>query len=94
LGAGVGRKLSDTPTARHVREGPRVLRRSLRYAAGRSLWCATRNGGLAFDPEGNLGTLEVATLADLVLVDGDPLADVRVLRDHARLTVMKDGIWI
>jgi imidazolonepropionase-like amidohydrolase len=59
-----------------------------------ALLCATRNGGLAFDPTGNLGTLEAGTLADLVLVDGDPLADVRVLQDHARLTVMKDGVWI
>jgi imidazolonepropionase-like amidohydrolase len=59
-----------------------------------ALLCATRNGGLAFDPTGNLGTLEAGTLADLVLVNGDPLADVRVLQDHARLTVMKDGVWI
>jgi imidazolonepropionase-like amidohydrolase len=59
-----------------------------------ALLCATRNGGLAFDPTGNLGTLEAGTLADLVLVNGDPLADVRVLQDHARLTVMKDGVWM
>jgi imidazolonepropionase-like amidohydrolase len=59
-----------------------------------ALLCATRNGGLAFDPTGNLGTLAEGTLADLVVVDGDPLADVRVLQDHARLTVMKDGVWV
>jgi imidazolonepropionase-like amidohydrolase len=59
-----------------------------------ALLCATRNGGLAFDPAGNLGTLAAGTLADLVVVDGDPLADVRVLQDHARLTIMKDGVWV
>jgi imidazolonepropionase-like amidohydrolase len=58
-----------------------------------ALLCATRNGGLAFDPLGRLGTLAPGTLADLVVVDGDPLADVRVLQDHAKLRVMKDGRW-
>jgi hypothetical protein len=27
------------------------------------------------------------------VVDGDPIADVRVLQDHSRLRVMKDGRW-
>jgi imidazolonepropionase-like amidohydrolase len=58
-----------------------------------ALLCATRNGGLAFDPLGRLGTLAAGTFADLIVVDGDPLADVRVLHDHARLRVMKDGAW-
>ncbi len=58
-----------------------------------ALLCATRNGGLAFDPLGRLGTLAAGTLADLLVVDGDPLADVRVLQDHAKLRVMKDGRW-
>jgi imidazolonepropionase-like amidohydrolase len=58
-----------------------------------ALLCATRNGGRAFDPSGALGTLEPGTLADLLVVDGDPLSDVAVLQDHARLAVMKDGLW-
>jgi imidazolonepropionase-like amidohydrolase len=58
-----------------------------------ALLCATRNGGLAFDPSGRLGTLAAGSLADLVVVDGDPLADVRVLQDHDKLAVMKDGEW-
>lgn len=57
-----------------------------------SLICATRNGGLAFDPDGSLGTLEADTLADLIIVDGDPLADISVLQDHSKLTVMRDGV--
>jgi imidazolonepropionase-like amidohydrolase len=56
-----------------------------------ALICATRNGGLAFDRTGNYGTLARDTAADLVIVDGDPLEDVRVLQDHSRLTVMKAG---
>jgi imidazolonepropionase-like amidohydrolase len=31
-------------------------------------------------------------MADLLLVDGDPLADIRLLQDKARLKlIMKDG---
>jgi imidazolonepropionase-like amidohydrolase len=56
-----------------------------------ALLCATRNGGAAFDPGGHVGTLEAGSFADLIIVDGDPLTDVRVLQDHARLTVLKNG---
>lgn len=58
-----------------------------------ALLCATRNGGLAFDPAGRVGTLTAGSLADLVVVDGDPLGDIRVLQNRARLEVMKDGRW-
>ena len=58
-----------------------------------ALLCATRDGGAAVDPSGMLGTLEAGKLADLVVVNGDPLADITVLQDHDRLTaVMKDGV--
>jgi imidazolonepropionase-like amidohydrolase len=56
-----------------------------------ALVCATRNGGQAMDPSGRLGTLEPGSKADLVIVDGDPLSDIRVLQDHAKLTVVKGG---
>ena len=64
-----------------------------------ALICACRNGGLAADPGGGRGTLVPGALADLVIVDGDPLADIRVLQDHSRLSVMKggvlyDGLWV
>ncbi len=39
-----------------------------------------------------LGYIREGCLADILLVDGDPLADVRVLQDKSRiLAVMKDG---
>jgi imidazolonepropionase-like amidohydrolase len=60
-------------------------------SAAEALICATRNGGEAMDPTGRLGTLEANSLADFVIVDGDPLADIRVLQDHSRLTVFKGG---
>jgi imidazolonepropionase-like amidohydrolase len=32
-----------------------------------------------------IGSLEVGKLADLVIVDGDPLADIRILQDKKRI---------
>jgi imidazolonepropionase-like amidohydrolase len=62
------------------------------YSAADALICATRNGGLAMMDGGDLGTLEAGKLADLILVDGDVLADVSILTDRERIVlVMKDG---
>jgi imidazolonepropionase-like amidohydrolase len=42
-----------------------------------------------------VGTLRAGMLADLLVVDGDPLADIGVLEDRARLRlIMKDGAQI
>lgn len=39
------------------------------------------------------GVIAKGRLADLLLVDGDPLADIRILEDRARLRlIMKDGV--
>ena len=56
-----------------------------------ALICATRNGGLAFDRTGDYGTLESDTAGDLIIVDGNPLQDIRVLQDQTKLTVMQGG---
>jgi imidazolonepropionase-like amidohydrolase len=62
------------------------------YSPFDALLAATRDGGAAADPGGMVGTLEEGKYADLVVVDGDPLADVRVLQDHSKITaVVKDG---
>lgn len=39
----------------------------------------------------NAGTIEVGKLADLLLVDGDPLEDITVLEQREKLTVLKQG---
>lgn len=62
------------------------------YSAAEALVCATRNGGLAMREQGDLGTLEEGMLADMLLVDGDPLEGVDILTDKTRLAmIMKDG---
>lgn len=64
------------------------------YTPAEALVCATRNGGLAMrGPQGDLGTLENGKLADMILVDGDPLQDLSVLTDKSKLVmIMKDGV--
>jgi len=48
--------------------------------------------GLRSPYEGKLGVIEPGALADMVLIDGDPLADITILQDRSRiLAVMKDG---
>ncbi|HEY6131096.1 MAG TPA: amidohydrolase family protein [Halioglobus sp.] len=62
------------------------------YSPAEALVCATRNGGLAMRDQGDLGTLQEGMLADMLLVDGDPLQDLTILTDKNRLAmVMKDG---
>lgn len=62
------------------------------YTPEGALLCATRNGGLAMMNDGSLGTLHEGSLADMLLVDGDPLTDVTILTDKDRLKmIMKDG---
>ena len=53
---------------------------------------ATRLGGQIMMMGDELGQVKEGYLADLLLVDGDPLADVSILQDQNRLLgIMKDG---
>lgn len=61
-----------------------------------AIMAGTRYGGdimrLGNVTDGDLGMIREGYLADLLLVDGDPLADVRILQDKNRLVaIMKDG---
>ena len=57
-----------------------------------ALLTATRNAAEALGAGDRLGTLEPGKLADLIVVDGEPDRDVRVLQDHARIrVVMREG---
>jgi len=55
---------------------------------------ATRWGGEIMGRGHELGQVKAGYLADLLLVDGDPLADLTVLEDASRLcAIMKDGAF-
>ena len=57
-----------------------------------ALLTATRNAAEALGAGDRLGTLEPGKLADLLVVDGEPDRDVRLLQDPARLlVVMQQG---
>lgn len=52
--------------------------------------------GLRSPYQGKLGVVEEGALADLLLVDGDPLAHIELLADPAKnlLVIMKDGVVV
>ena len=53
---------------------------------------ATREAAVCCGLGSDLGTLEPGKLADLIAVDGNPLADITVLQDRERIRlVMKEG---
>jgi imidazolonepropionase-like amidohydrolase len=55
---------------------------------------ATVYGGQIMKRGHELGLIKEGYLADLLLVDGDPLANLSILRDPKRLlAVMKDGVF-
>lgn len=56
---------------------------------------ATKNNTLALRNGSEVGTLEVGKLADVLVVDGDPLADIRVLQDRSRLAaIIRGGVIV
>jgi imidazolonepropionase-like amidohydrolase len=90
--AGTDSGFSVTPYGEwHARE----LQLLMEYAglsAMEAIQSATRNAAVTLNLEGQLGTLEPGMLADIIVVHGDPLQDIRVLQDKRNiLTVIKDG---
>jgi imidazolonepropionase-like amidohydrolase len=64
------------------------------YSPSEALRCATKNGGLlmTYGSSEKQGEIAAGHLADLLLVDGDPLQDLSVVLNAERLVViMKDG---
>ncbi len=65
----------------------------LGFSPMEAILAATKSGGEMMMMQGQLGQVRTGYLADLLLVRGNPLEDVRILQDKRRLlAVMKDGV--
>ena len=53
---------------------------------------ATKNGAETVDRSDDLGTIEVGKFADLLVIDGDPVADITCLKDRTNIqAIVKNG---
>jgi imidazolonepropionase-like amidohydrolase len=58
-----------------------------------TITCATRTGAEILGRAHEIGTLEVGKLADVLVVDGDVVADIAVLQNRSRfVAVMQGGV--
>ena len=65
----------------------------LGFTSAESLMAATKWGGEIMDIP-NLGLVQDGYLADLLLVDGDPVENIKLLQDRNNIKiVMKDGVY-
>jgi len=63
------------------------------FSALDTIKCATRTGAEILGREKEIGTLEAGKLADVLIVDGDPIADISILENRQRfIAVMQGGI--
>lgn len=57
-----------------------------------AIQAGTRNGAKMLNLEGKIGEIKPDMLADIIVVNGDPLKDIRVLQDKRNIeVVIKDG---
>jgi imidazolonepropionase-like amidohydrolase len=82
--------------ARHG-ENAKDLQYLVKYAGMtpmEALMSTTKHGGAIMKLGDELGQVKEGFLADLLLVDGDPLADLSILADRRKLlAIMKDGVF-
>jgi imidazolonepropionase-like amidohydrolase len=58
-----------------------------------TITCATKTGAEILGTDKDTGTLEAGKLADVLVVDGDVLGDIRVLEDRSKfIAVMQGGV--
>jgi imidazolonepropionase-like amidohydrolase len=83
-----------------ARQGAQLTKLTRWYSSAEILKMATSNNaellalsGLRSPHDGKLGVVQEGALADLLLVDGDPIANIKLIENPGRdfLVIMKDG---
>jgi len=69
-----------------------LLVKHCRFKPMDAIVAATKNGAKACGLEYEIGTIEKGKLADIIIVDGNPLKDIKVLQEKSKVRmVMKEG---
>jgi imidazolonepropionase-like amidohydrolase len=79
-----------TPQGENARDIEHFVRH-LGYSPSEALVCATRHGAELMGLGDRAGQVREGFLADLLLVDGDPVADVGLLQHKDRLVAILKG---
>ena len=63
------------------------------FSAEEALMCATKTGAEIMGASDQIGTLETGKLADLLVINGNPFEDIRILEDRTKFyAVIQNGI--
>ena len=63
------------------------------FTAEEALMCATKTGAEIMGASDQIGTLETGKLADLLVINGNPFEDIRILEDRTKFyAVIQNGI--
>jgi imidazolonepropionase-like amidohydrolase len=79
-----------TPQGENARDVEHFVRH-LGYTPAEAMVCATRHGAALMGLAGEAGEVREGFLADLLLVDGDPVADLALLQRRERLVAILKG---
>ncbi|MEO8265570.1 MAG: amidohydrolase family protein [Ilumatobacteraceae bacterium] len=86
--------LACTPQGRNARD-LELFVTLFGFSPAAALVAATNHGGAMMGRGHELGQLRPGWLADVIVVDGDPVTDIAVLQDRQRINlVMKDGVIV
>ncbi|MGH8631235.1 MAG: amidohydrolase family protein, partial [Burkholderiales bacterium] len=81
------------PNGRNARDIEHFVK-LLGFSASEAVIAATRLGGELMGLGDSLGQIKPGNLADLLLVDANPLEDVGILQDKSKLlAIMKGGVF-
>ncbi len=77
------------PHGHNAEELERMVERGM--TPMQAIVASTKTASECIHMQGDVGTIEGGKLADLLVVDGDPLTDIRILQDQTRLRLIMQG---